>query len=112
MDAAKVGMRIQEARIAHNLTQAVVAQKADIATKYLSNVECGVRLPRLETLVAIANAIGVDANSLLVDVLDVSTSIRASQLQEKISKLSPENQKTALRVMETLVDELSNQPQH
>ena len=61
---------------------------------------------------AIANAIGVDANSLLVDVLDVSTSIRASQLQEKISKLSPENQKTALCVMETLVDELSNQPQH
>lgn len=111
MDAAKVGMRIQDARIAHNLTQAVVAQKADIATKYLSNVERGERSPRLETFVAIANAIGVDANSLLVDVLDVSTRIRASQLQEKISKLSPEKQRVVLRMIEALVDELSDQPQ-
>ena len=71
MDAQKVGRRIQEARKARGLTQAELAQMVDLSTKYISNVECGFKTPKLNTFVAIANALQCDANQLLADVLDV-----------------------------------------
>lgn len=39
MEAAKVGVRIQEVRRARGLTQAELAQAVDITPKYLSNIE-------------------------------------------------------------------------
>ena len=50
MDAQKVGRRIQEARKARGLTQAELAQMVDLSTKYISNVECGFKTPKLNTL--------------------------------------------------------------
>lgn len=50
------------------LTQAELAQMVDIAPKYLSNIECGVKVSRFEPFIEIANALMVDANTLLVDL--------------------------------------------
>ena len=44
MEAAKVGVRIQEVRRARGLTQAELAQAVDITPKYLSNIECGAKI--------------------------------------------------------------------
>ena len=72
MDAQKVGKRIQEIRKARGLTQAELAQQVDLSTKYISNIECGLKMPKLNTFVSIANALQCDANVLLSDVLDVT----------------------------------------
>ena len=77
MDAVKVGARIKAARKVRRLTQAVLAQEVDITPKYLSNIECGAKVPKLETFIEIANALEVDANTLLVDVLTVSSAQRS-----------------------------------
>ena len=45
----------------------------DLSTKYISNVECGFKTPKLNTFVSIANALQCDADLLLLDVLDVTT---------------------------------------
>lgn len=71
MDAQKVGRRIQTVGRARGLAQAELTQRLDLSTKYISNMVCGFKLPKLNTFVAMANALQCDANLLLADVLVV-----------------------------------------
>ena len=105
MDAAKIGQRIQQVRKTRRMTQSQLAAKVDISTKYLSNIECGDKVPKFETFVAIANALEVDANSLLVDVLTVSSVIISSEITEKLAKLSPYEQRRAKRLFDVIVED-------
>ena len=102
MDAAKIGQRIQQVRKTRRMTQSQLADKVDISTKYLSNIECGDKVPKFETFVAIANALEVDANSLLVDVLTVSSVIISSEITEKLAKLSPYEQRRVKRLFDVI----------
>ena len=105
VDAQKVGRRIQEARKARGLTQAELAQMVDLSTKYISNVECGFKTPKLNTFVAIANALQCDANQLLSDVLDVTTSQESASISRKLQALPVDEHRRLLRVLEVMIDE-------
>ena len=105
MDAAKIGQRIQQVRKTRRMAQSQLAAKVDISTKYLSNIECGDKVPKFETFVAIANALEVDANSLLVDVLTVSSVIISSEITEKLAKLSPYEQRRVKRLFDVIVED-------
>lgn len=100
-----IGGRIRSARQSRGWTQAVLAQKTGLTTKYLSNVECGEKLPKFETFILITNALGVDANSLLVDVLDVSPSIVATKLEQKLVNLPPQRQKRLLHIFDLMIED-------
>ena len=107
VDAQKVGRRIQEARKARGLTQAELSQLLDMSTKYISNIECGFKTPKLNTFVAIANALQCDANLLLTDVLDVTTSQESGQISRKLQSLPAEDQRRILRMVEMMIEEAS-----
>ena len=51
----QLGTRIRALRDARKLTQEVIADRIDISTKYVSQLECGQRSPSWETMVAIAH---------------------------------------------------------
>ncbi|MBR1781279.1 MAG: helix-turn-helix transcriptional regulator [Oscillospiraceae bacterium] len=105
MDAQRVGKRIQEVRKSRGLTQAELAQMVDLSTKYISNIECGFKTPKLNTFVAIANALQCDANLLLSDVLDVATGQESGSVSKKLLALPVEEQRRILRVLEIMVEE-------
>lgn len=105
MDSQKVGRRIQEVRKSRGITQSELAQRVDLSTKYISNIECGFKTPTLETFIAIANALQSDANSLLSDVLDVTTSQESGLVSKKLLGLPAEEQRRLLRMLEVMIDE-------
>ena len=105
MDAQKVGRWIQEIRKSRGLTQLELSQMLDLSTKYISNIECGFKTPKLNTFVAIANALQCDAHLLLVDVLDVTTGQESGLVSKKLLALPPEDQRRILRVVEVMIDE-------
>ena len=105
MDVQSIGRRIQLTRKAKGLTQAELAQKVDLTPKYLSNVECGEKIPKLETFVRIANGLQCDANSLLVDVLDVSTTENGSAIYKKLAALPVDEQRRLIRILEVMIEE-------
>ena len=105
VDAQKVGRRIQEVRKSRGLTQAELAQTLDLSTKYISNIECGFKTPKLNTFVAIANALQCSADLLLSDVLDVATEQESGLISKKLLALSAEEQRRILRIMEVMIDE-------
>ena len=79
----------------------------DLSTKYISNVECGFKTPKLNTFVSIANALQCDANLLLADVLDVTTGLESGLISGRLKDLPPEEQRRILRILEVLIDESS-----
>ena len=105
VDAKQIGLRIQEVRLQRGLTQSGLAQKLDITPKYLSNIECGDKIPKFETFIAIANALQIDANTLLADELVAMPQLQSSQLWDKISKLPANRQKYILRMVAMLLEE-------
>ena len=107
MDTEKVGRRLQTVRRSRGLTQAALAEMSGLTPKYVSNIECGFKTPKLDTFVTIANALRCDANSLLCDVLDVAVEQESGLISQKLSSLPVEQQRYILRVMEFMIDELS-----
>lgn len=107
MNLKAVGQRIKQAREAKGLTQEQLAEKVNLSASHMSVIERGIKPPKLETFVEIANVLGADANSILADVLSVSNKIVSSQLSAKLSALPSAQQKKILRVLDTLIQETS-----
>ena len=104
MDAKQIGLRIQEVRLQRGLTQAALAQKLDITPKYLSNIECGDKVPKFETFIAIANALQIDANTLLADELVAMPQLHCAELWDRISKMPLAKQKHIIRMIDMLLE--------
>lgn len=72
------GRRIKQARENRGLKASFVAKKAGISPWYLSMIENGKRSPALETLQAIAEAVGVDEAEFFL-AHDVSDSLNEAE---------------------------------
>ena len=99
MDYESLGMRIRRARKAAGMPQADLAEKLGISTSFLGHIERGTRKASLDTLVKMANELGVSLDSLAADSLD-------SQLRDSGISYSRQ-QKLALReAVKTLAENL------
>ena len=105
MDLKAIGSRIKAAREAQHLTQEQLAEIVGISATHISVIERGVKAPKLETFIEIANALNVTSDSLLLDVLNNSLQITATEFSEQIERLSPKEQKKILKVVRALVEE-------
>ena len=104
MDAIAVGRRIKAAREVKHMTQEKLAETIDLSTDHISVIERGVKAPKLETFVAIANVLGVSADALLFDVIDHASDSVSSELSESLSALPKADQKRILNAIRALLD--------
>lgn len=68
-----IGKNIRKERHKQNLTIAQLAEKSGISDNFLGNIERGLDVPSLKTLVKIANSLSVSSDELLKDELNVLT---------------------------------------
>lgn len=105
MDLKAVGQRIKDAREAKNLTQEELAALVNLSSTHVSMIERGLKVTKLDTFVAIANALDVSADELLVDVVAQSVTGVSSRLSDKISSLPMKEQKKIIKVIQALIEE-------
>lgn len=105
MDLKDVGLRIKKTREAKGLTQEELAALVDLSPTHISVIERGQKIPKLDTFVAIANALDVSADSLLRDVVAQSVNGVVNDLSASITKLPPKEQKRVIRAIEAYVQE-------
>jgi len=105
MDQVALGKRIKAARERVGMTQEDLAAAVDYSVDHVSVVERGVKPPKLEKLVAIANVLNVGTDELLQDSLNVATMLRATELSERLKTLSPDGQRKVMNVLEALITE-------
>ena len=106
MNQTLLGKRIKAARENAGMTQEQLADAVNYSVDHMSVIERGVKAPKLEKLVDIANALRVGTDALLQDDLDVATLLKSSEISERIQRLSPEGQRKVLNVLDTLISEL------
>ena len=68
----KIGSRIRDKRKELGFTIAELAERADISSNFLGNIERGVDTPSVETLINIANALFTGVDWLLQGSLNIS----------------------------------------
>ena len=104
MDGKAVGRRIKEAREKRHLTQEELAARIDISPTHVSVIERGTKIPRLDTFVAIANALEVSGDALLLDVVDHAAESQASDLSAALEGLPWEEKRRILKVVRTVME--------
>ena len=87
MDMIAIGSRIKEAREQAHLTQEELAEIVDISPTHMSVIERGVKTPKLDTFVKIANALHLSADALLQDVVTPVTDSITADLSVRIGRL-------------------------
>ena len=105
MDLKAVGQRIKDAREEKNLTQEELAALVNLSSTHVSVIERGLKVTKLDTFVAIANALDVSADELLVDVVAHSVTGVSNRLSDKISSLPMTEQKKIIKVVQALIEE-------
>ena len=73
IDYANIGERIRYNRIKNKMSQERLAELAAISSVHIGYLERGERVPSLETIINVANALNVSADELLAGSLIVSS---------------------------------------
>ena len=82
-----LGKNIKIFRDRRGLSQADLAEKADISIPFLSSIERGIKYPQPDMLAKIANSLGVKVNELFtVNLAFAESSDLLSHLSEDMTK--------------------------
>ena len=103
MDQKKTGYFLKQLRNEKKLTQEQLAEKIGVSIETISSIDRGIKMPRLQNFVAIANQLGVSADELLQDELDFGFIAEANALSKKLEELSRADRKRILETMNFLI---------
>ena len=106
MDYVRLGQRIRQERLKLGLTQAKLAEDTDISEAYMGQIERGERNLALDTLVRLANKLGVSVDYLLKDSVDDSNDNVLNQFRQLIENKSMEHKLLVIDVVKTILSHL------
>ena len=101
-----LGKRIKEARRLARLTQEKLAEKINISTVYLGEIERGNKMPSIPVFIAIAQALNVSCDYLLRDSADTGAVYVNNEITEKLKGLTVKQRKTVLEIINAYIKNL------
>ena len=106
MDKKDLGLRLRDLRIEANYTQEELAEKADMSTVYLGEVERGQKVIGVDKFINIVKALGVSADYVLCNELPTGEPYVFDEITEKLKKLDPKQRKTAIDILDGYIKNL------
>ena len=103
VELESIGRNVRRYRLKKKLRQEDLAELAGLSINYVGAVEHGEKIPSLETLIVLINALEVSADMVLADVVSVGYTVKDSLLAEKLDKLDPEDRRKIYDVIDTMV---------
>lgn len=99
LDYKEIGQNIRRCRREKGIKQKELAEKANISDQHMSHIENGHTQLSLPTLIAIANALEIDCNTLLGQTLSKAQgTILRRELEEILESTGGDEKKLRLRV--------------
>lgn len=92
----KIGIMIREKRNSQHLTQEELAEKVNLSTEMIGQIERGETMPSVENLDAIIQELGIDPRSLFGDSPLSSTEL--AELYMIVSRMNPNQQHLLLKI--------------
>jgi len=102
MSMSDFGARVRKIRKERNMTIVRLAELCDSSENVIRNYEKSRRLPQVDMLVRICNALKVSPEYLLQDGLVYQSNQAGEELLQKISRLSPKNVSVLTDMVDTL----------
>ena len=94
-----IGMRIREIRVQMHMSQANLADKANISLSQVSDIENGKSAMRLATFIRIVEALQVSADVLLRSDIPGVNNIYRSEFAELLEDCSPSEIDSILKIV-------------
>ena len=104
MNFKSMGQKIKRARERKGYTQEELAERVNLSVQHISVIERGIKAPRLETFLNIANELDVDADYLLADLLNVSEQLTSNDLYDMMAEVSKKEKRRILEVVKVLIE--------
>ena len=101
----KIGKKLRETRISKGLTQEYIAEKADVNTSHISNIENNRVKISLQTLVHVCNAMDITVDYILADEYKLSSSKPDAldhELLHQLQTCSPDTKECVLDIIKVL----------
>lgn len=95
----EIGLRIAQARKKKSMSQAHLADKAQVSVSHISDVENGKKQIGIEIFIRITEALNVSADWLLRASNDEVKQIQRSEFDELLSDCTAAERKALLRIM-------------
>ena len=95
---AEIGSRIRNARISRKMSQAALAEKANISLPHISEIEQGKSDIRVQSLIRIIEALQVSADEILCADVPVVTNLMYTGYAEVLSDCSPEEIRALIEI--------------
>lgn len=105
-DARVLALRIKKLRNKRNMTQEHLAEIVDLSAVYISNVERALRVPSLESMIEICNALGCTMDDLLDGFLTAKTAMQPETVEHIIADCSVKERKFLIQVCTSLKEYL------
>ena len=103
IDYLSLGKRIKKLRERSGITQLALADQTGLARSYIGQIESGLKNASLETIVSIANCLGVSIEEFLKDSMDVlKTTSNPSEVDCILLDCSPGEERILTKSMKNL----------
>lgn len=110
-EAIEIGKRIREFRVKKNMSQAALADKANVSLSQISDIERGKTSTRLTTFIGIVEALQVSADVLLrTDIPEVNT-LYKSEFAEVLADCTPSEIDSILKIVKEVKRSMHNPKQ-
>jgi len=105
----QLGERVRQERKKLNLTQSALAEAIDVSNTYMGAIERGERSLTLDTLIRLANRLGVTIDYLLADSVSETDSNIYEQFKQIVDCQPLERKQLAIKVLRTMFTHFENE---
>ena len=106
MDKAAIGAHLREARNVAGFTQDQLAEKVDVGTTYISDIERGAKFPSLSLFVKIVDALNVSADYILCGEIKAGKHCVYDDITKKLEGLTPKQRLAVAQLIDTYIKTL------
>ena len=106
VDYEMIGRRIRELRKMKGMTQIALADEVNLSPTYLSYLENGNKKPSINTVVTIANALGVTSDEILCGNLEYNPAEYHADIDKLFSDCSKYEKIVILDTAKTMKDSI------
>lgn len=99
----KIGTMTREKRNSKNLTQEELAEKVNLSTGMIGQIERGETMPSVESLDAIIKKLGIDPRSLFGNIPPSNTEL--AELYMIACRMNPDQQHLLLKIARAIRDD-------
>lgn len=108
MDYKKMGKRIREYRTRAFMTQEKLAEVIELSAVYISQIETGIRKPSLETIIKVANALGVTLDCLVSESITINEDDKINEILVILKGRTKEELSLASDTIRTVLNHVRN----